>query len=185
MYIVKRYIGSDDCFFFFSSRRRHTRYWRDWSSDVCSSDLSLDRGDEACADSLHGRRRGDEVTARVPDESGCTYGRRRCAESCTTSTPAACAPPARCPPWRGRPACELGRSRTSPTWSTGWWPAPTGGRCRCRRTRWPSGRWPRCPRGSTTRRCASTPIREGRPTSSPTRRGFTGVTDGGGAYAAH
>src|SRR3712207_3607932 len=28
-------------FFFFSSRRRHTRYWRDWSSDVCSSDLSL------------------------------------------------------------------------------------------------------------------------------------------------
>src|SRR3712207_5066081 len=28
-------------FFFFSSRRRHTRYWRDWSSDVCSSDLIL------------------------------------------------------------------------------------------------------------------------------------------------
>ena len=27
--------------FFFSSRRRHTRYWRDWSSDVCSSDLYL------------------------------------------------------------------------------------------------------------------------------------------------
>src|SRR3712207_7242635 len=27
------------CCFFFSSRRRHTRYWRDWSSDVCSSDL--------------------------------------------------------------------------------------------------------------------------------------------------
>src|SRR3712207_2642224 len=26
---------------FFSSRRRHTRYWRDWSSDVCSSDLTL------------------------------------------------------------------------------------------------------------------------------------------------
>src|SRR3712207_6971539 len=31
--------------FFFSSRRRHTRYWRDWSSDVCSSDLSLKRSD--------------------------------------------------------------------------------------------------------------------------------------------
>src|SRR6266498_5388345 len=28
-------------FFFFSSRRRHTRCGRDWSSDVCSSDLSL------------------------------------------------------------------------------------------------------------------------------------------------
>src|SRR5699024_986484 len=27
--------------FFFSSRRRHTRSKRDWSSDVCSSDLSL------------------------------------------------------------------------------------------------------------------------------------------------
>src|SRR5258707_15467978 len=27
--------------FFFSSRRRHTRYWRDWSSDVCSSDLGV------------------------------------------------------------------------------------------------------------------------------------------------
>src|SRR3712207_7816033 len=26
----------------FSSRRRHTRYWRDWSSDVCSSDLLED-----------------------------------------------------------------------------------------------------------------------------------------------
>src|SRR6266496_3967287 len=27
-------------FFFFSSRRRHTRSLRDWSSDVCSSDLA-------------------------------------------------------------------------------------------------------------------------------------------------
>ena len=27
------------CLFFFSSRRRHTRLVRDWSSDVCSSDL--------------------------------------------------------------------------------------------------------------------------------------------------
>src|SRR3712207_1077741 len=26
--------------FIFSSRRRHTRYWHDWSSDVCSSDLN-------------------------------------------------------------------------------------------------------------------------------------------------
>src|SRR5947209_11801617 len=38
------------CYFFFSSRRRHTRYWRDWSSDVCSSDLSeiLRSGVEFC-----------------------------------------------------------------------------------------------------------------------------------------
>src|SRR6266436_9881130 len=33
--------------FFFSSRRRHTRCSRDWSSDVCSSDLHVDRDDEA------------------------------------------------------------------------------------------------------------------------------------------
>src|SRR5699024_12103419 len=34
-----RSLGSS-YFFFFSSRRRHTRSKRDWSSDVCSSDLS-------------------------------------------------------------------------------------------------------------------------------------------------
>src|SRR5215510_9934577 len=33
-------------FFFFSSRRRHTRWPRDWSSDVCSSDLTS--SGEAC-----------------------------------------------------------------------------------------------------------------------------------------
>src|SRR3989449_9922278 len=32
-------------FFFFSSRRRHTRCSRDWSSDVCSSDLALSAAD--------------------------------------------------------------------------------------------------------------------------------------------
>src|SRR3712207_9585349 len=38
------------CLFFFSSRRRHTRYWRDWSSDVCSSDLvcSWSAGEPQC-----------------------------------------------------------------------------------------------------------------------------------------
>src|SRR2546426_12063995 len=33
------YSRSSICFFFFSSRRRHTRLQGDWSSDVCSSDL--------------------------------------------------------------------------------------------------------------------------------------------------
>src|SRR5690349_23312334 len=32
-------VSSAALFFFFSSRRRHTRSLRDWSSDVCSSDL--------------------------------------------------------------------------------------------------------------------------------------------------
>src|SRR5205807_7919807 len=31
-------------FFFFSSRRRHTRLQGDWSSDVCSSDLEVAHG---------------------------------------------------------------------------------------------------------------------------------------------
>src|SRR5690606_22523804 len=38
-----RYIGYIDVFFF-SSSRRHTRFSRDWSSDVCSSDLGLETG---------------------------------------------------------------------------------------------------------------------------------------------
>src|SRR5204862_1631429 len=41
-------------FFFFSSRRRHTRSLRDWSSDVCSSDLKDADRDE---DDRRGRRR--------------------------------------------------------------------------------------------------------------------------------
>src|SRR5260221_3528608 len=32
--------GDNDLYFFFSSRRRHTRSLCDWSSDVCSSDLA-------------------------------------------------------------------------------------------------------------------------------------------------
>src|SRR6266536_2340146 len=42
-------------FFFFSSRRRHTRSTRDWSSDVCSSDL---RG--------HAQRDGHQVPRQGP-----------------------------------------------------------------------------------------------------------------------
>src|SRR2546430_9122742 len=34
-----RWTKDQDDFFFFSSRRRHTRFDCDWSSDVCSSDL--------------------------------------------------------------------------------------------------------------------------------------------------
>src|SRR5207247_4224818 len=39
------------CFiaFFFSSRRRHTRSTRDWSSDVCSSDLYVKAGERFLA----------------------------------------------------------------------------------------------------------------------------------------
>src|SRR5205809_4920337 len=44
-----------EIFFFFSSRRRHTRCSRDWSSDVCSSDLATmatDPTGSTCADSV-------------------------------------------------------------------------------------------------------------------------------------
>src|SRR5690606_40064575 len=40
--------------FFFSSRRRHTRFSRDWSSDVCSSDLELpDPGTDNAVDACN------------------------------------------------------------------------------------------------------------------------------------
>src|SRR2546427_7595475 len=39
--VLFRTLSSWDAFFFFSSRRRHTRFDCDWSSDVCSSDLWL------------------------------------------------------------------------------------------------------------------------------------------------
>src|SRR2546430_12599084 len=41
--------GHGQYVFFFSSRRRHTRFDCDWSSDVCSSDLSKRRGSDGCA----------------------------------------------------------------------------------------------------------------------------------------
>src|SRR3712207_7811285 len=53
-----------DVDFFFSSRRRHTRYWRDWSSDVCSSDLLVADLEVMAADGAGGeevRQRGGDV----------------------------------------------------------------------------------------------------------------------------
>src|SRR5207302_1928761 len=48
--------------FFFSSRRRHTRFSRDWSSDVCSSDLEV-----AAALKFDAARLQDYLAAKVPD----------------------------------------------------------------------------------------------------------------------
>src|SRR3712207_732243 len=52
-------------FFFFSSRRRHTRYWRDWSSDVCSSDLHH-RGQSANGLRHACRTRGQRLSRETP-----------------------------------------------------------------------------------------------------------------------
>src|SRR5690606_41116700 len=52
-------------FFFFSSRRRHTRFSRDWSSDVCSSDLEepLPLQRATCVRRLHAHRTGQSYPA--------------------------------------------------------------------------------------------------------------------------
>src|SRR5690349_22958161 len=57
-------------FFFFSSRRRHTRSLRDWSSDVCSSDLgtapSLKKKKERHPEeALAAQRIAEDMVARV------------------------------------------------------------------------------------------------------------------------
>src|SRR3712207_7806377 len=49
--------------FFFSSRRRHTRYWRDWSSDVCSSDLNL-------GDHLHYQPQPSALAQQLGSQAG-------------------------------------------------------------------------------------------------------------------
>src|SRR2546430_13361672 len=92
---------SVDVVFFFSSRRRHTRFDCDWSSDVCSSDLDLlpggDVGDPAPAAVGDGGDRpelgcvgdpvGDpdpkhEVARRMAPEEDARSGERRGGEEC-------------------------------------------------------------------------------------------------------
>src|SRR3712207_7095845 len=56
------------CFlFFFSSRRRHTRYWRDWSSDVCSSDLGSAQSSGPPGDEHHAQ--ADPLPFGIPGTS--------------------------------------------------------------------------------------------------------------------
>src|SRR5207248_5777147 len=63
--------------FFFSSRRRHTRSYGDWSSDVCSSDLLLPEyveeitEDEVIFRNYEGKRFVYKQPRQVAAESGC------------------------------------------------------------------------------------------------------------------
>src|SRR6266508_4176991 len=59
VFFIKKEKGKKRRCFFFSSRRRHTIWLRDWSSDVCSSDLVL--GADPVARRLHQIRHGDGV----------------------------------------------------------------------------------------------------------------------------
>src|SRR3989442_11461940 len=67
-YSYMKGVASEKFFFFFSSRRRHTRCGRDWSSDVCSSDLI----DEMVVSSNHNESSPDTVGiyGAPPDPSG-------------------------------------------------------------------------------------------------------------------
>src|SRR6266487_4900233 len=80
-------------YFFFSSRRRHTRWTGDWSSDVCSSDLGgllgeVDRvalgddrastvehqaGDQQQREREHHHERGDHASLRVQRRLGAAW----------------------------------------------------------------------------------------------------------------
>src|SRR5580765_428048 len=64
--------------FFFSSRRRHTRWTGDWSSDVCSSDL-VDDGERSWSFDVSGEAfaqlaLGDAITVRASPRSGKLLG---------------------------------------------------------------------------------------------------------------
>src|SRR5437868_10158531 len=66
--------------FFFSSRRRHTRSKRDWSSDVCSSDLM-----QRMADEIVDKHRQPRHTKRFIKEANNFIGRseeRRVGKEC-------------------------------------------------------------------------------------------------------
>src|SRR5256884_6007704 len=74
-------------FFFFSSRRRHTRCSRDWSSDVCSSDLGnngrfAEGGNAVCQRRMGAKKRSERAAPKkgLYDAQGRTrrrYSRRR------------------------------------------------------------------------------------------------------------
>src|SRR5690606_39527966 len=55
--------------FFFSSRRRHTRFSRDWSSDVCSSDLGQQNESENFSKRVLGDLQTQETSQQSRSES--------------------------------------------------------------------------------------------------------------------
>src|SRR2546422_1497047 len=68
--------------FFFSSRRRHTRCSRDWSSDVCSSDLSEPRMQVSGALTAAEENRHPEKRRRPKRQAGERSEERRVGKEC-------------------------------------------------------------------------------------------------------
>src|SRR2546429_1973079 len=103
--------------FFFSSRRRHTRCSRDWSSDVCSSDLGDHRHPRECRparESGHGclrRCRGE--AARLGPEGA----RAALADDCGggATEPSPLSPPLPSSPHPLFPPSLLGRGNYRPS----------------------------------------------------------------------
>src|SRR5947209_19780670 len=85
--------------FFFSSRRRHTRYWRDWSSDVCSSDLDIG----ALTFSAGGANIAGTIS--VPASTSFSLGGAFTADAASSITGA-----------------EIGRASCRKECRSGWWP---------------------------------------------------------------
>src|SRR4051794_41391235 len=69
----KRGVATVSWAVFFPSRRRHTRWTGDWSSDVCSSDLGWDPATLEPADGQHGAE-GGGVPAGLGDEEHADVG---------------------------------------------------------------------------------------------------------------
>src|SRR5439155_7401045 len=59
--------------FFFSSRRRHTRWPRDWSSDVCSSDLTEPQFDAPAPHQQQSGIRETTLQTRAQTVADCLY----------------------------------------------------------------------------------------------------------------
>src|SRR5207248_8821069 len=90
--------------YFFSSRRRHTRSYGDWSSDVCSSDLTPP----------------PECSRRPPTRERCAHRD----EACPSTPP---------PPDSRNPACRPPRRRSSASRRSGVAPRETRARPSCPR----------------------------------------------------
>src|SRR5256885_14463303 len=91
--------------FFFSSRRRHTRFQGDWSSDVCSSDLRSGSWRRLAERVVHISRR---ATASIAARRAASTARARIRPASLASRPAAAGHRRRCRSGRkiGRASCR-------------------------------------------------------------------------------